>query len=153
MQHDLFRLSARRDGVEKVSHGRLDREVHDGKTGLQWPCPSKDHPGIRYLHKDRFTRGRGLFQPVEYQSPAELPDEEYPFILSTGRILFHFHASSMSRRSEGLKELTPEAHAEINPADAQKLGIENVLAEVMPDQKAAEVKKLQEEYKASATSN
>jgi formate dehydrogenase alpha subunit len=102
-----------------ISYERLE------EGGLQWPCPSKDHPGIRYLHKDRFSRGRGLFQPVEYQSPAELPDEEYPYILSTGRILFHFHASSMSRRSEGLKELAPEAHAEINPADAQKLGIED----------------------------
>ena len=105
-------------------YGGITYERLEG-GGLQWPCPSKDHPGIRYLHKDRFTRGRGLFQPVEYQSPAELPDEEYPFILSTGRILFHFHASSMSRRSEGLKELSPEAHAEINPADAQKLGIED----------------------------
>ena len=103
-------------------YGGITYERLEG-GGLQWPCPSKDHPGIRYLHKDRFTRGRGLFQPVEYQSPAELPDEEYPFILSTGRILYHFHASSMSRRSEGLKELAPEAHAEINPADAQKLEI------------------------------
>ena len=102
-----------------ISYERLE------EGGLQWPCPSKDHPGIRYLHKDRFSRGRGLFQPVEYQSPAELPDEEYPYILSTGRILYHFHASSMSRRSEGLKELAPEAHAEINPADAQKLEIED----------------------------
>jgi formate dehydrogenase alpha subunit len=102
-----------------IAYDRLEKE------GLQWPCPSKDHPGIRYLHKDRFTRGRGLFQPVEYQSPAELPDAEYPFILSTGRILYHYHASSMSRRSEGLKDLSPEAHAEINPADAQKLGIED----------------------------
>ena len=105
-------------------YGGITYERLEG-GGLQWPCPSKDHPGIRYLHKDMFARGRGLFQPVEYQSPAELPDEEYPFILSTGRILYHFHASSMSRRSEGLKELSPEAHAEINPADAQKLGIED----------------------------
>ena len=105
-------------------YGGITYERLEG-GGLQWPCPSKDHPGIRYLHKDMFARGRGLFQPVEYQSPAELPDEEYPFILSTGRILYHFHASSMSRRSEGLKELAPEAYAEINPADAQKLGIED----------------------------
>lgn len=119
-----------RDGAEIMEeiasltplYGGISYERLEG-AGLQWPCPGKDHPGMRYLHKDRFTRGRGLFQPVEYQAPAELPDEEYPFILSTGRILFHFHASSMSRRSAGLKELSPETVAEINPADARRLEI------------------------------
>ena len=85
-------------------YGGITYERLEG-GGLQWPCPSKDHPGIRYLHKDRFTRGRGLFQPVEYQSPAELPDEEYPFILSTGQDslslprLFHEQALGGTQRA------------------------------------------------------
>jgi len=92
--------------------------------GISWPCPNTDHPGTRYLHKDQFTRGRGLFHAIEYIPPAELPDEEYPFILSTGRVLYHYHTGTMSRRTKGLVERFPESPIEINPEDAQKLGIE-----------------------------
>jgi len=92
--------------------------------GISWPCPNTDHPGTRYLHKDQFTRGRGLFHAIEYIPPAELPDEEYPFILSTGRVLYHYHTGTMSRRTKGLVERFPESLIEINPEDAQKLGIE-----------------------------
>ena len=102
-----------------ISYDRLE------EGGLQWPCPDKEHPGTKYLHRERFARGKGLFHSVEYQSPAEMPDEEYPFILSTGRILFHYHGASMSRRSEGLREISQEAVAEINPSDAERLTIEN----------------------------
>ncbi len=93
--------------------------------GLQWPCPDEDHPGTPYLHKDQFTRGLGLFQPVEFVPSAELPDEDYPFILSTGRVLYHYNTGTMSKRTEILKEKYPEPLMEINPKDAIKLGIED----------------------------
>jgi len=102
-----------------IYYDRLEKE------GLQWPCPNRDHPGTRYLHKDRFTRGLGLFQAVEYLPPAETPDEDYPYILSTGRVLYHYHAGSMTRRCQGLDEIYPESLAEINPSDAQELGVED----------------------------
>ncbi|MBI5789025.1 MAG: formate dehydrogenase subunit alpha [Candidatus Schekmanbacteria bacterium] len=93
------------------------------KLGLQWPCPDKNHPGTKFLHKDKFSRGLGKFFPIEFQSPPEWPDAEYPLILTTGRVLFHFHTGSMSRRSKGLEEVCPKPYVEINPVDAVKLGI------------------------------
>ncbi len=100
-----------------VSYDRLETE------GLQWPCPEPDHPGTPYLHKGKFTRGRGLFHAVEYRDPDETPDEEYPYILTTGRLLYHFHTGSMTRRSVGLNEILPEGYIEINPRMARELGI------------------------------
>ncbi len=97
-----------------ASFGRID------DVGLQWPCPTEDHPGTRYLHKDKFTRGKGLFSAVEFKEAAELPDKNYPLILSTGRILYQFHTGSMSRRSEGLNFMSTGAFVEINPKDASK---------------------------------
>jgi predicted molibdopterin-dependent oxidoreductase YjgC len=100
-----------------MSHARLEM------GGLQWPCPTADHPGTRILHTEKFTRGKGLFSPVEYRPPAEETDEDYPYILSTGRMLFHWHGGTLSRRSAGLDTIAPEAEVEISPADAQALGI------------------------------
>ncbi len=93
--------------------------------GLQWPCPSTDHPGTKYLHKDgKFPIGKGKFSAVEYKPAAESPDEEYPFILTTGRILYHYH-TVMTRRSKELNEQAPKGFMEINPEDADRLGIED----------------------------
>lgn len=100
-----------------ISYDRLEGD------GLQWPCPTPDHPGTPFLHKDRFSRGKGRFHAVEYRDPEELPDDEYPLILTTGRILWHFHSRTMTGRVEGLHELVPEAYVEINPHDAERLGI------------------------------
>ena len=100
-----------------VRHHRL------AKAGLQWPCLSDDHPGTKFLHQGKFSRGLGRFHPVDYIPPAELPDEEYPFILSTGRILFHYHTGSMSRRSEALNAYVNEGYAEIHPNDVARLGL------------------------------
>lgn len=101
--------------------------TYEGKNityhSLQWPCPDKNHAGTKFLHKGKFTRGLGKFHGVAYKPPAEEPDKEYPFILSTGRSLYHFHTGSMSRRSSGPSFVMPDAYAEINPADAAKLGI------------------------------
>ena len=99
-----------------ISHARLETET------LQWPCPTRDHPGTRILHVGKFPRGLGKFSAVEFREPAELPDEEYPFILTTGRLLYHYHTGTMSRRSKGINELIPEGMIEINPQDAEALG-------------------------------
>ena len=95
------------------------------KGGLQWPCPSVDHPGTKILHRERFARGLGRLSPVEWLPPAEQPDAEYPLVLTTGRVLFHFHAGSMTRRSKGLNEIYPAGVVEINPLDARALGIDD----------------------------
>jgi formate dehydrogenase alpha subunit len=100
-----------------MSYARLEG------AGLQWPCPSADHPGTPVLHTQRFARGLGLFSPVDYRPPAEGTDAEYPFLLSTGRILFHWHGGTLSRRSPGLNWLAPEAEVEIHPDDAAMLEI------------------------------
>ncbi|MDK2929886.1 MAG: formate dehydrogenase alpha subunit [Bacillota bacterium] len=100
-----------------VRHGRL------GTEGLQWPCPSVDHPGTRFLHKEKFSRGRGRFSVVEFIPPDELPDDEYPVVFTTGRVLYHYHTGSMTRRSEGLNWLCPEAFVELDPATARERGI------------------------------
>jgi formate dehydrogenase alpha subunit len=93
--------------------------------GLQWPCPTKEHPGTKYLHKDKFSRGLGFFTPVEYLPPAEQVDEEYPLLLTTGRVTFHFHTGTMTRRSPTLNRQSPEGYVELNPMDARVLGIGN----------------------------
>ncbi|MDT8273700.1 MAG: molybdopterin dinucleotide binding domain-containing protein, partial [Desulfomonilia bacterium] len=93
------------------------------KIGLQWPCLNPEHPGTPILHSAAFTRGKGLFSPCEHIPPAEEPDATYPFILTTGRILYQYHTATMSRRSRGLNSRTPEVFVEMNPADAQRLDI------------------------------
>jgi len=95
------------------------------ETGLHWPCPTPEHPGTPILHTAGFTRGKGLFCVTEYLPAVEQPDAEYPFILTTGRILYQYHTATMSRRSQGLVSRTPAAFVEINPRDASRLGIEN----------------------------
>jgi formate dehydrogenase alpha subunit len=95
------------------------------KVGLQWPCPNTAHPGTPILHRERFSRGLGKLVAVEWLPPAELPDAAYPLVLTTGRILYHFHGGTMSRRSKGLNEHRREGVVEIHPADAQNLGIQD----------------------------
>lgn len=91
--------------------------------GLHWPCPNRAHPGTPYLHKDRFSRGLGLFHAIEYLPPEELPDKEYPYMMTTGRIYVHYHTGTMSRRSPSLNKEVEEGFAEINPRQAKELGI------------------------------
>jgi formate dehydrogenase alpha subunit len=91
------------------------------KVGLQWPCPNETHPGTKFLHKDRFSRGLGLLSAIEYKPPAELPDADYPFIMTTGRVLYQYHTANMSRLSPGIMQRCPESLVEINPVDAKKL--------------------------------
>jgi formate dehydrogenase alpha subunit len=100
-----------------ISYARLDG------AGIQWPCPTADHPGTPILHREKFTRGLGRFMPLTYRGPLETPDGEYPFMLNTGRVLQHWHGGTMSRRSAGLDALVPEGQIELNMSDAQELGI------------------------------
>ena len=103
-----------------ISFDRLEREQP------QWPCPSPDHPGTPILHVGRFSRGeRALFKPAHYLPAAEQPDEEYPLILTTGRILYHYHTRTMTGRNEDLNRISGRSFVEINPADAAKWGIES----------------------------
>ena len=100
-----------------IRHERL------GDQGLQWPCPNADHPGTPILHTAQFARGLGRFVPVDWLPPAEQADEEYPLVLTTGRVLYHYHTGSLTRRSAGLAEIYPEGLIEIHPEDARRLGV------------------------------
>ncbi len=125
-----------------ITYARLEGD------GLQWPCPNTEHPGTTYLHKDgKFTRGKGLFMPVAWVPPAEVPDTDYPFVLSTGRRLYHYHTRTQTGRCEGLNTLLSHETADISPQDAQRLciadgeiirvssrrGTVEVVAKVTPD--------------------
>jgi len=100
-----------------ISFDRID------SVGLQWPCPDKEHPGTKYLHKGRFTRGKGKFHTVPFKAPAESPDAKYPFVLSTGRQLYQFHTGTMTRKSAAINQVSPIGYVEIHIDDAGKLGI------------------------------
>jgi len=92
--------------------------------GIQWPCPSLEHPGTPFLHKDgKFTRGKGLFHAIEYKPPAEVVDDEYPFWMTTGRLYAHYHTGTMTRNSKSLDNEVPEGFLEIHPDDAKALDI------------------------------
>lgn len=101
-----------------ISFDRIENQV------LQWPCPDSKHPGTIFLHQGEFKRGRGKFHPTPFREAAELPDDEYPYILTTGRLLYHFHTGTMTRRTEGLERIAPPAPFEIHPEDAEKEGIQ-----------------------------
>jgi formate dehydrogenase major subunit len=93
-------------------------------NGLQWPCPDEEHPGTCFLHRDgKFTCGLGIFKPAEWTPPAEVPDAQYPLVLSTGRRLAHYHTRTQTGRCEGLNDILGEETADISPLDAQTLGI------------------------------
>jgi predicted molibdopterin-dependent oxidoreductase YjgC len=100
-----------------MSYARLE----DG--GIQWPCPTADHPGTQYLFKGGFPRGKGRFTLVKYKPSVEQTDKDYPFILTTGRQLFQYHTGGMTRRVKPINTVSPESYIEINPDDAQALAI------------------------------
>jgi predicted molibdopterin-dependent oxidoreductase YjgC len=101
-----------------ITYRRIEQE-----GGVHWPCPTLDHPGSPYLFEDSFPRGRGKFWPVAYGTHSELPDDEYPFTLSTGRLLYHWHGGTLSRAS-ALDDIWPECTVEMHPQDAGRLSLE-----------------------------
>jgi formate dehydrogenase alpha subunit len=102
-----------------ISFDRIDKE------GLQWPCPNREHPGTKYLHAGRFARGKGKFHAVAFKSPAEMPGDGFPFVLSTGRQLYQFHTGTMTRKSRAIHQVSPTGYVEIHTHDAERLGIAN----------------------------
>jgi formate dehydrogenase alpha subunit len=122
MDHDLIEDVFHEAGklwpaLAGISYRRL------AKTGLQWPCPTLDHPGTPYLFKGGFPRGKAAFTAVGYRPPEEVTDEEYPFLLSTGRQLLQYHTGSMTRRINAINTVSPRAYIEIHPHDANSLRV------------------------------
>lgn len=101
-----------------ISYERLDK----GEV-LAWPCLTKEHSGTRFLHKEAFPRGKGRFFAIDFKEPAEMPDAEFPFILTTGRLMFHYHTGTMTRKIPPLNSEVSAGFMEINPQDAKRLGV------------------------------
>jgi len=106
-----------------INYERLSKTV----GGIHWPCPSEDHPGTPTMFLEKFNTpdGLGHFQAVEYKPPAEVPDEEYPYFLTTGRSIFHYHTGAMTRRTPKLVDEIPRGFVEVNPEDAAKAGVKD----------------------------
>jgi len=100
------------------------KRIHNGER-LQWPCPDTSHPGTKFLHKGKFARGKGLFSAVEHTPSAELTDKKYPYVLMTGRILFHYHTCTMTRKTKSLPKYVKDAYVEMSSADIKELGIKD----------------------------
>lgn len=105
--------------IEGISHRRIE------KRGIQWPCPDCEHPGTEVLHKQGFSIGLAPFSTVEYKPSAELPDNEYPFLLTTGRNLFQYHTGTMTRRVKPIEAHAGEAYIELSRKDASALGLKS----------------------------
>jgi len=107
------------------SYGGMTYARLEKPEALHWPCPTAEHPGTPILHKEKFSHpdGLGIFTPIEWKAQAEVPDAEYPFLLTTGRCIWHWHTGSMTRRSPNLEREEPTGWIEINPEDAKALGI------------------------------
>jgi predicted molibdopterin-dependent oxidoreductase YjgC len=105
--------------------------------GLQWPCLDSEHLGTPILHVNQFSRGSGKFTPVKAKDPVELPDEEYPLILSTGRVLYHYHSGTMTRRSKPLAWREPRGYVEINAQDAAAIDLEDKNAVVIKSRRGS----------------
>ena len=105
-----------------ISHKRLDSAEVAGR-GLQWPCTGPDHPGTPILHVGKFTRGLGHYSTALYRASSELPDAEYPLMLTTGRVLYHYNACAMTDKTEGITEISGHSFIELNTKDAKRLGI------------------------------
>ncbi len=101
-----------------INYERLEKE------SLQWPCRSLTDPGTPIMHVGSFARGKGLFRAIPYKQAQELPDEEYPYLMSTGRMLYHYNTRAMTERTEGINQIANHSYIEINAVDAQALGIQ-----------------------------
>jgi formate dehydrogenase major subunit/formate dehydrogenase alpha subunit len=114
----MAEISALTPSYTGVNYERLERGER-----LQWPVSKLDHPGTPILHTIQFARGMGKFMPIDHVPPAELPDDEYPMLLNTGRVLYHWHGGEMTRRAQGLMEVYGQPLIEVHPDDASRLGL------------------------------
>ena len=126
--HAGWQYSSPRDVMEEIAsltpaYGGVRYERLEQGEQLHWPVPQTGHPGTPILHVGQFTHGKGKFHVTGHLPPQEIPDEEYPFVLTTGRVLYHWHGAEMTRRSQPLNELCPESVVEISPEDAAKIGL------------------------------
>ncbi len=119
--HDVAAVTRELAAATPIYRGILPERL--GGAGLTWPCPSTDHPGTPRLHEVRFTRGRGQFTPLADRARSEMPDQEFPLWLNTGRILYQYHTGTMTRRSAGLDWREPRGYAEVNRADLAAVGV------------------------------
>ena len=135
---DIFHEAGRLwPALAGITYGRI------AKRGLQWPCPTPDHPGTQYLFKAGFPRGKASFTVVGYKGAEEMPDSEFPFVLSTGRILFQYHTGTMTRRVAAINAVSPTAYVELHPDDAVSLGVsDNDIVEVSSRRGSIEIKAL-----------
>ncbi|MDR1721595.1 MAG: molybdopterin-dependent oxidoreductase, partial [Methanobrevibacter sp.] len=127
---DKFEFNSPQEVFEEIrqitpQYAGMNKERLVKPEALHWPCPSEDHPGTPILHKEQFSTpdGLGIFMSIGHQEPGESPSEDYPFTLTTGRVLFHWHTGSMTRRSKTLDRELPTGFVEIHKNDAYKLGI------------------------------
>ena len=123
-----FDYSSPQDIMEEMarltpSYAGISYERLDNGESLAWPCPSKDHKGTRFLHAETFAGRKGRFTPIEYKEPAELPDAEYPLILTTGRVMFQYHTGTMTHRIAPLEKEASTGFVELNPEDAKRLSV------------------------------
>jgi formate dehydrogenase alpha subunit len=102
-----------------ITYDRIEYE------GIFWPCPDIEHPGTPILHREKFTRGKGMFHAIDYIPPAEQIDKEYPMYLTTGRLLYQYHTGTMSMKTDDLNERAPESFVEISLQDANKFDIKD----------------------------
>ena len=116
----MAEISALTPSYAGVTYDRLNAGEQ-----LHWPVRGADHPGTPVLHAGKFVRGLGRFVPSEHLPPAELPDDEYPLMLTTGRVIYHWHGAEMTRRARGLNAVYPEALIEVSPKDAQAAGVKD----------------------------
>jgi formate dehydrogenase alpha subunit len=105
--------------IAGITYSRIDKE------GIQWPCPTIDHPGTPYLYKAGFPKGKAPFTPLRFRPPAESTDKEYPYVLTTGRNLYQYHTGSMTRKVMAIEKHAGEPYVEMNPIDAEKLCIKD----------------------------
>lgn len=119
-QDIMAEINALTPSYAGVTYRRLEAGAQ-----LQWPVPDEGHPGASILHVGKFTRGLGRFAAVEHMPPGEQPDDEYPLVMTTGRVLYHWHGGEMTRRANSLLAVYPEAQMEVSVEDAQRLGIQD----------------------------
>ncbi len=116
---DIFKeIASVTPSYKGITWDRID------KIGIHWPCPDEAHEGTPILHTTQFTRGKGMFHAIDHTPPAEEPDEQYPYILTTGRVLYHYHTGTMTMKTDGLNMLSPECFVEISSTDAKKIGLD-----------------------------
>lgn len=117
-EEEIFReIGTLWPAIAGITYNRIE------KNGLQWPCPTLEHPGTPYLFKGGFPRGKGRFTAVPYRVSAEMPDKEYPFVLSTGRQLFQYHTGTMTRKTTAIETIASKPYVEISPEDSERLNI------------------------------